>query len=55
MDALIACLGYVDAERFIALISRDPFDYTEWRSEHLGNETDIGQLSQKAQEYSKSL
>ncbi len=55
MDALIACLGYVDAERFIALISRDPFDYTEWRSEHLDSEIDIRQLSKKAQEYSKTL
>ncbi len=55
MDALIACLGYVDAERFIALISREPFDYTEWRSEHLDNETGIRQLSKKAQEYSITL
>jgi len=31
MDALIAALGEVDAERFISMIKRDTFDYTEWR------------------------
>lgn len=31
MEALISRLGYVDAERFIALLSKEPFDYTEWR------------------------
>jgi hypothetical protein len=35
MDALIAALGEVDAERFISIISRDKFDYTEWRRENL--------------------
>ena len=24
-------LGLVEAERFIALMRREPFDYTEWR------------------------
>lgn len=24
-------LGIVDAERFIALVLREPFDYTKWR------------------------
>ena len=31
MDALLAALGSVDAERFICMIKRDTFDYTEWR------------------------
>jgi len=31
MDALIATLGAVDAERFITLVKRDAFDYTEWQ------------------------
>jgi hypothetical protein len=29
--ALAEALGDVEAERFIALIQREPFDYTEWR------------------------
>lgn len=35
MDALIAALGEVDAERFISMVSRDKFDYTEWRRDNL--------------------
>ncbi len=31
MNALIQTLGAVDAERFISIIKRDAFDYTEWR------------------------
>jgi len=31
MDALIAALGTVDAERFISMVKRDTFDYTEWQ------------------------
>lgn len=29
--ALMDVLGTVEAERFIALINRERFDYTEWR------------------------
>ena len=31
MSALISKLGEVDAERFIAMVKRDTFDYTEWQ------------------------
>jgi hypothetical protein len=31
MDVLSETLGLVDAERFISLILREPFDYTEWQ------------------------
>ena len=42
-------LGEVEAERFIALIQREPFDYTEWRKElHQGQS--IEDISQKAME-----
>ena len=27
-------LGLVDALRFLALVSREPFDYQRWRNEH---------------------
>ena len=30
-DALSKNLGLVDTERFISLILREPFDYTEWQ------------------------
>jgi hypothetical protein len=29
--ALIAALGEVEAEKFIALMRREPFDYTRWQ------------------------
>lgn len=32
--ALSAALGAVDALRFLALVSREPFDYQEWRREY---------------------
>jgi len=31
IEALIAALGKVQAERFITLILREPFDYTQWQ------------------------
>ena len=31
IEALIAKLGEVQAERFISLIMREPFDYTKWQ------------------------
>jgi len=31
MNMLVENLGLVDAERFIDLIKRDSFDYTEWQ------------------------
>lgn len=31
MQALIGAPGLVEAERFLAAVSRDKFDYTEWR------------------------
>jgi len=29
--ALIEALGEVDAERYIAILMREPFDYTRWQ------------------------
>ena len=31
IEILIAKLGEVEAERFISLIIREPFDYTKWQ------------------------
>lgn len=31
MEALLQRLGEVEAERFISLIQREPFDYTVWQ------------------------
>ncbi len=31
IEALINTLGEVEAERFISLVMREPFDYTKWQ------------------------
>lgn len=54
MSVLLEKLGHVDAERFISLIIREPFDYTEWRRDNLKDE-DVRTLSRKAMEFSKSM
>lgn len=54
MKALINRLGYVDAERFIILITKEPFDYTEWRRQNLENDLSVRELSDKAMAFSKS-
>ena len=53
MNVLIQSLGKVDAERFISLMNREPFDYTSWRRDNLSNE-DVRTLSKKAMDYVKS-
>ncbi len=49
MGALLKALGEVDAERFVALIGREPFDYTEWR-QRLWLDIDVESLSRAAME-----
>jgi len=31
MDTLIKNLGLIEAERFVMLIQKEPFDYTKWQ------------------------
>ena len=47
IKALIADLGNVQAERFIALIIREPFDYTKWQRDLWPDES-VEVLSKKA-------
>ncbi len=51
MRALIRSLGSVEAERFVASISKDRFNYTEWRRTALP-ETDVVELSRRAVAFS---
>ena len=48
--ALIDKLGEVEAEKFISLISKEPFDYTEWRT-NLFEDISIEQLSAGAMRF----
>lgn len=47
MEALIAALGEVMAEKFIALMNREQFDYTEWQR-NLWNDRSVEELSKVA-------
>lgn len=47
LRALLQILGEVDAERFIALIQREHFDYTEWREQQWIGET-VASLAERA-------
>jgi hypothetical protein len=49
-QAIFETLDLVEAERFIALIKRDNFDYTEWRKS-LWENLSVEDLSRKAMEY----
>jgi hypothetical protein len=44
MKVLVDRLGMVEAERFISLIAREPFDYTEWQR-NLFNDMSVKELS----------
>jgi len=47
MQALIAALGLVEAERFIVALSQDKFDYTQWRRTGLPD-ADLDTLAERA-------
>jgi hypothetical protein len=49
IKALISSLGIVEAEKFIALIQREPFDYTEWQKT-LWEGMSVEQISKLAME-----
>ena len=46
-------LGLVEAERFIMLIQKEPFDYTQWQ-ENLFENMSIEEIAQKAADYRKN-
>jgi len=47
VQILATYLGDVEMERFIALIQREPFDYTKWHQE-MDDSIDLEELSRKA-------
>ena len=50
MSILSEKLGLVEAERFISLIIREPFDYTKWQ-ENLYEDMTLDELCKKADAY----
>ncbi len=54
LDTLIQNLGIVDAERFISIIKRDTFDYTEWRRDNLFKGMTIDEIHAAATKHENS-
>jgi len=55
MDVLVKSLGVVEAERFIMLVLKEPFDYTEWRRDNLSDDITVEELNRQATQYWHSL
>jgi len=53
-QVLAKYLGNVEAERFIALIQREPFDYTKWRQD-MDEDLSLEEISQKAMAYRNKI
>ncbi len=47
IEALTSKLGAVEAERFISIILKEPFDYTKWQKT-LWKDISVKELSAKA-------
>jgi hypothetical protein len=47
LQVLTQYLGNVEAERFIALIQREPFDYTKWRQD-MDEDLNLEEISRRA-------
>jgi len=54
MRALIGALSLVEAERFLVALSRDKFDYTEWRRHGL-IEMNVEQFALAANQVAEQL
>jgi len=52
--ALIDALGELQAERFIALITREPFDYTRWQRD-MWSRRGVEEISEAAMKYRNEL
>ncbi len=53
MKALTEKLGAVGTQRFISIISREKFDYTEWRQEYFDSMAP-GEFQRKALEFAQN-
>ena len=53
MRTLIDVLGIVNAERFITILIRDPFDYTKWQREYFDNMT-VDEINEAAVSHSQN-
>lgn len=52
LKILIEKLGEIEAEKFISLILREPFDYTKWQKD-LWKDKSVEEISKEATKYAK--
>lgn len=52
MKCLVESLGIVEAERFIAVINREKFDYTKWRKSQFDSMS-LEEIGENAVAYAK--
>ena len=50
VQVLTEYLGAIEAERFVALIQREPFDYTKWQRE-LWKDKTVEEISREAMDF----
>ena len=50
MESLILAMGEVQAEKFISLMMREPFDYTEWQRDLWSNKS-VEEISNMAMKH----
>ena len=48
-SVLVDAFGDVEAERFISLVNREPYDYTEWRRDNLFQEETVDSIMDEAE------
>ena len=53
-EVLTRYMGLVEAEKFVSLIQREPFDYTKWRA-NLFEGMSGEEISKKAMEYREKM
>ena len=53
VEILATHMGDIEMERFIALIQREPFDYTKWHQKQ-DDDMSIEEISQAAMAFRKS-
>ena len=53
LRTLVDALGIIEAEKFISLILREPFDYTKWQ-QNLWLEKSVSEISKAAMEQRKA-
>jgi hypothetical protein len=53
LQALAEALGSVEAERFVTLMLREPFDYTQWQR-NLWPDKTVEEISTAAMEFRKT-